>query len=446
MFEIKNNEPLVATIQNFLTKNECDSLINIARDQLSLASNSDSRVKISISENHLASKIANQISQELKIDCSRFEDIEIYRYREHDTFERHVDFFKSPEQCIQGGNRVSTVILHLNSVKKGGETFFPWLRVHETAVRGKLLYFDYHYDEPEIKIKSEFTSMPIIDGEKWIAVLRIREYSITRILKNTKIPVDFYSRKFEDTVFELECGPSHNRRTLKVNLPANTVPNNTILVAFTGSIDSSLLLYILATLNNLQTMPYNLQPIVVNNLRGSLDDSENSFRYPIIEDWGKMPLMINLIREKANSGHILNLVTKVASNTVPRNKQIGEGLFSTYISQFTERFVKYEYIYSGSNESPPVGAIAPRPFSTQTPKFPWVMPFLNLQKSHIVDAIIQLNLEDFFKTTSICRRNHTSLDEHCNLFWQCNERRWAFKELNKVELGMHYLCNKGREK
>lgn len=457
MFKIINATPLIAAVQNFLTKDQCEQLINLAKTKLKPSEivkstqttsffqpdrrNSHS-VKLSPHTNSIVSDIFDKLSQEIKIDKSRFENIEIIRYRPDESFKKHIDYFLKKELCESGGNRIATALMYLNTVEEGGETFFPWLGHIEIPVRGKLLYFNYSVDNISTKIKTEHESKPVIKGEKWAAVVWAREFPIAKTITPYRVPVDFYDKEFRDCQFDLECGPEDDRRILSISLPANKIPNNSIIVGMTGGVDSTLLLYILAQLNKLQTIPYKIQPVVVNNLRGSADDVKNLYTNPIQEYWNAIPGMVDLVREKTGSNNICNLVTKIASNKLERKHQLTEGLFSVYLSQHKNRFVHYQFIYSGSNENPPEGEIAPGPARTVNATLPWMIPFSNLQKSHIIDALLQLKLEDIIEKSPKCR-HHKTLDEHCNISWQCNERRWAFRRLNKEQLGNYFYTNKG---
>ena len=423
---IKRNTPLIQTCDDFLSHDECRLLIN---DDLNQES------------------VYNKISNILNIDRSRLENIELIKYDLTNTCERQSDFFtgtNSIEQCRYGGNRVGTVILFLNKVNSGGETYLPWLRMYETPVEGKLLYLNYDYEDINIKIKTEYQHMPVKEGEKWIAVIRIREFPLTHYVENPVPLLDFYSQPFEDTVFELTCGPVDDLRTLRVELPANDTPGNAILVGVTGGMDSSLLLYILGKINNLQKIPYFIQPIAIHNLNGSSDVPGNKYARPLTEDWLIIKKMITYIRKNAN-GYILNHTLKPAPENFNLRKQRNEGMSMFFKSQYKDtyplfKFVKYKYIYVGTTENPPNDEVPNGPDRIVDVPSHWKNPFIHIQKTHIVDAIIQLNLLEIFEITSKCTI-HKTLDEVCTNMWQCNERRWAFRRLGRRELGTHYFIN-----
>jgi hypothetical protein len=208
--------------------------------------------------------------------------------------------------------------------------------------------------------------------------------------------------------------------------------------------DSSLLLYILSKVNNLQRIPYFIQPLSVHNLNGSADIPGNKYAKPLYEDWYTITKMIAYIRKKSN-GYILNRTLKAAPETSNLRQQRNDGMSMFFKSQYVNnnpyfKFVTYKFIFVGTTENPPEHEVPKGPNRIINVPHPWMNPFINIQKSHIVDAIIQLDLLDIFEITSKCNI-HETLDEVCTHMWQCNERRWAFRRLGREDLGMHYFIN-----
>jgi len=178
-------------MMNFLTHEECQSLIEEYKDKLrdsTLLSYSGygaipkgmrgSWSARTDSNNLLVSKICDRISSILEIDKDRFEDLEVIRYKMGDEFKLHSDFFKSFEAlqaCEENGNRIATIIIYLNDNFEGGATDFPLLNVWVEPEEGKFLFFD--YSNPDLKIKSSTAhhGRLVTKGEKWIAALWIRE-------------------------------------------------------------------------------------------------------------------------------------------------------------------------------------------------------------------------------------------------------------------------------
>ena len=237
------------------------------------------------------------------------------------------------------------------------------------------------------------------------------------------------------TIFQLRCGPLSDRRLLFFNLPINRTLGNSILVSYTGGIDSALMLYLLAKLNNNQEIPYLIQPIVIDNRLGSNEDPHNKFAATITEVWPRIPDTINFFRKTFPNSQILPLIKRTGDPSLDRSSQIAQ----TVLKEFKEG--GYKFIYSGTNENPsdlecPGG---PNRRLVQSVKGPLKVPFLKLKKTHIMDIIIQLEAFEIFKLCTKCV-HHTSLEEVCSGF-NCRERWWALRTLQREDLIVKYFLN-----
>jgi hypothetical protein len=391
------------------------------------------------------------------MDKSRFERCVITHYSVGQNFKTHPDYFVSldiethkkatQQRCKMGGNRVSTIILYLNDVIKGGETYFPWLNLKINSELGNMVQFDYGYEDFMNNLHSEHAGMPVLEGEKWIITVWVREQPLTVEVNNFKIfskEVEIY-KSITDSEFELECGPAYDIKTLHIELPANNNSSNDILVGFTGGMDSCLLLYLLGALNNLQIIPYRIIPVFLNNI-----ECQDTAPDLSTEDWDNVKLMRDIIFNKIDGN--ISKVLRFPSPKGSTNKNFtGKGLKRLFDKDYdldTFRFRNFSYIYTGANK--PVqddtdkrweNAYKPTTLSDDD-LLPFKLPFRNLLKYHIVDAIIQLGLEEIFENSSVCSINHSGLDDYC-ISYQCNERRWGFAKLGKDLLGNKYLLNKG---
>ena len=206
---------------------------------------------------------------------------------------------------------------------------------------------------------------------------------------------------------ELMCGLDNNVRLLSLSIPENTDPLSTILVGFTGGLDSLFLLYLLATLNSTQTIPYIIQPIT---LIGSKIASEQ---------WQYINPIIDYINDKTGQSISILIVESTDSLSVAYSDILTEYSSSTLLYLGTTSLV--------SVLSPGYARNFPA-FSTST-----IQPFKNLDKSHIIDAMIKLNLEDLIDIAPRCTVTHKYGNEAC-LNYFCTERRWAYGILNRQDL------------
>ena len=240
-------------------------------------------------------------------------------------------------------------------------------------------------------------------------------------------------------IFQLECGPINDRRILNMELPVNYISGRSILVSYTGGVDSAFLLYLLAKLNDTQRIPYIIQPVVINNRLGSADDANNKYSCPITESIARIPNTIRYFQKTFTNSQIQNCIRSTADPTKPHSIQIRTCVKSVYNNG------KYYLIYSGVNENPTSdecsgGAVRPDVDSfDQKKSHPWRLPFINLKKTHIMDAIIQMNAFEILELCTKCT-HHTSLDDTCEAF-NCRERWWALNTLDRSDLIVKYFLN-----
>ncbi|KAH9739878.1 putative prolyl 4-hydroxylase 7 [Citrus sinensis] len=191
--------PRAFIYKGFLSDEECDHLIDLAKDKLETSMVADNESGKSIasevrtSSGMFLSKAQDEIvaSIEARIAAWTFlppengEAMQILHYEHGQKYEPHFDFFRDKMNQQLGGHRIATVLMYLSNVEKGGETIFPNSEVSqsrdgnwsECARRGyavkpmkgdALLFFSLHPDA-STDSTSLHGSCPVIEGEKWSA-------------------------------------------------------------------------------------------------------------------------------------------------------------------------------------------------------------------------------------------------------------------------------------
>lgn len=93
-----------------------------------------------------------------------------------------------------------------------------------------------------------------------------------------------------------------------------------------------------------------------------------------------------------------------------------------------------DYLYNGINRNP--AELDPLPGApkraTKSPNAKVIFPFVDMLKTEILQLMYDNDLADLDKITHSCTERKT---ERCNTCWQCTERAWAFKQLNKQDRG-----------
>ena len=204
-------------IDNVLTNEECDYIINDAKDKLSESTvmSIDKNGKYidvkdtvrtsnhTFLENNLhkniiekAEKLINKYSQ-VNVSYKQFEQIQVVRYKPTQEYKEHFDICH-PQQAYEdqlktckedfkkfNSVRYATIIFYLNDGFNGGETYFPNINKKIIPKKGKaLIFFNCTYNKDthqtglcDIIDNSKHAGLPVVEGktdEKWIANIWIR--------------------------------------------------------------------------------------------------------------------------------------------------------------------------------------------------------------------------------------------------------------------------------
>ena len=131
--------PRAQVYHNFLTPEECDHLVEIARPRMSVASVVDKKTGASKpsdvrtstghfirrAEDAVVRRIEERIAAFAMVPVDHGEGIQILRYERGQKYDPHFDYFTDDENVKHGGQRVATVLMYLSDVERGGETVFP---------------------------------------------------------------------------------------------------------------------------------------------------------------------------------------------------------------------------------------------------------------------------------------------------------------------------------
>lgn len=187
--------PRIFLIENFLSPEDCDLLIEQARPHLSpsmvviddaktLASHPGRTSKGAFfpknKDNALVRRIEARIALLTMLPKENGEDLQVLRYGVEDQYLPHYDFFDPSTQggriCLRrGGQRITSVLIYLNTPEEGGETFFPEVGIHVQPIKGNALIIHNCTPDGLEDPLSLHGGAPVIKGEKWLAVTWIRQ-------------------------------------------------------------------------------------------------------------------------------------------------------------------------------------------------------------------------------------------------------------------------------
>ncbi|BAT99938.1 hypothetical protein LR48_Vigan499s005300 [Vigna angularis] len=209
--EVVSWEPRAFVYHNFLTKEECDYLIDVAKPNMQKSTvvdsdtgkSKDSRVRTS-SGTFLArgrDKIIRKIEKKLAhfsfIPVEHGEGLQVLHYEVGQKYEPHYDYFLDDFNTKNGGQRIATVLMYLTDVEEGGETVFPAAKGNFSSVpwwnelsdcgkkglsikpkRGDALLFWSMKPDATLDPSSLHGGCPVIKGNKWSSTkwMRVNEY------------------------------------------------------------------------------------------------------------------------------------------------------------------------------------------------------------------------------------------------------------------------------
>lgn len=212
---IENKEPLVLTIENYLTQEECDHMILISKPFMkkSLVSNSSKGVESAgrtshnawIQHNHdeITKSIGEKIAKIVGMPLENAEAFQVIYYDKNAEYRSHYDSWdhngsEKTLRCMKyGGARLKTALVYLNDVEEGGSTRLNRLNINVLPKRGKLLIFENTYPGTNVRHPlSEHAGMPVIKGEKYAFNLWFKECDSKKLY--SEFNPEYYNSKIKD--------------------------------------------------------------------------------------------------------------------------------------------------------------------------------------------------------------------------------------------------------
>lgn len=179
---------MITEYKNILIKQECDELILLAKNKLTIATTLGKNLENYrtaentwlFEKNELTDKIKNIVSEKTKLPIENQEQVHIVKYKIGGEYKTHDDFFHPntdyyDSEIKRGGQRKYSCLFYLNDDFIGGETDFPKLNYKIKPELGKLIVWKNVNDDKTLNYNSSHSGLPVIRGEKWICVIWVRE-------------------------------------------------------------------------------------------------------------------------------------------------------------------------------------------------------------------------------------------------------------------------------
>ena len=233
--QLLSTDPVILTIDDFLTDDECAHIIEISKEQLQRAKtcsySKEEEEKVNSEDykgrtnrncwlgpdkDEIVKNIFHKSAKLLNTDYKFFESLQVIHYKKNQEYNYHYDGWDITNETHYNkyvkdkGNRVFTLLFYLNDVRKGGETGFDSLgkEIKIKPEKGKALLFKSLHEDGTLNLKSKHAGLPVIQGEKWACNLWLRDKiqhkeppkkTISTILDNLEdIDLDYIDRLSSD--------------------------------------------------------------------------------------------------------------------------------------------------------------------------------------------------------------------------------------------------------
>lgn len=198
-------EPRAFLYHNFLTQQECDHLISLAKPYMEKSKVVDSTTgkpvssEVRTSSGHFLSRGQDEVVKQIEHRIADFttlpvdhgESLHVLNYHVSEKYSAHFDYFHDTMNTANGGQRLATMLMYLSDVEEGGETVFPSSKDHGNSSqalsscgkqglavkpkKGDALLFYSLKPDGSLDPSSLHSGCPVIKGNKWSATKWIRQ-------------------------------------------------------------------------------------------------------------------------------------------------------------------------------------------------------------------------------------------------------------------------------
>lgn len=175
-------EPLIVVLGNVLSDEECDEIINLSKSRMERSKigsvrevnemRTSSGTFLPEVNNDVITRVEKRVSQIMNIPTEHGEGLHILNYQIGQEYKAHFDFFNSDK--FVKNPRISTLVMYLNDVEAGGETYFPHLKLSVSPQKGMAVYFEYFYQNHALNELTLHGGAPVVLGDKWAATQWMR--------------------------------------------------------------------------------------------------------------------------------------------------------------------------------------------------------------------------------------------------------------------------------
>lgn len=182
--------------RNFLSKDECEQIINISEGSLrpSTVANpadtgliSDYRTSKTADLSYFGSEYMHQLNCRIcsfmNLNFYLGETLQAQKYNPGQYYKEHCDYFfpltkefKTYTEWM--GQRTWTFMLYLNDVEEGGETYFKHLKLKVKPEQGKAVFWNNLFKNGVPNPKTMHEALPPRSGDKYVVTKWFRSWSL----------------------------------------------------------------------------------------------------------------------------------------------------------------------------------------------------------------------------------------------------------------------------
>jgi prolyl 4-hydroxylase len=191
---LRLQQPALALLASVLSPEECAHFIALGRTRLrpsTVMSPHSGRDEVAghrssegmfflPAETPFVAGIERRIAELMNCPLRNGEGLQLLHYHPGAESAPHYDFLTpgsaaNDASLARSGQRVSSLVIYLNDVERGGETVFPEIGLAVTPRQGHAVHFEYTNSRGDVDLKSVHAGAPVQAGEKWVLTKWMRE-------------------------------------------------------------------------------------------------------------------------------------------------------------------------------------------------------------------------------------------------------------------------------
>ncbi|KAI3798818.1 hypothetical protein L1987_34097 [Smallanthus sonchifolius] len=211
--EVISWEPRAVIYHNFLSKEECEHIIDIAKPHMkksTIIHYEKGEIEDTIfrtcyitfldrGQDETVRAIEKRIADFTFLPVEYGEELQVLHYEVGQKYHTHYDFYTDDYNTKNEGQRMATVVMYLSDVDEGGETVFPSAMGNISALpcwneqsrhgrgglsvkpkMGDALLFWSIKPDATLDYSTRHGGCPVIKGSKWSATkwIRVKEYKV----------------------------------------------------------------------------------------------------------------------------------------------------------------------------------------------------------------------------------------------------------------------------